>query len=185
VGERADGGQRYGGHAYRDALTTARNQGVPLVLPRAGALWRTDDGVVLRFIGPSLPFVANSRNDINENSVAFTLRYGSFCMLFTGDAGAAAETRFLAGGTDLQCEFLKVGHHGSAYSSTPKFIAAVRPRYAIISVGRHNMFGHPAPSTLATLRSFGATIYRTDEDGAVTVTTNGRDAAITAIDPRG
>jgi len=150
-------------------METARARGVPIVTPRAGSEWRTDDGLVLHFLGPSLPFVSGSRNDINENSVAFTLRYGGFCMLFTGDAGAAAEQRFLAERVDLRCVILKVGHHGSAYSSTPAFIAAVRPRYAIVSVGRHNLFGHPAPQTLATLRRFGATIYRTDEDGAVTI----------------
>jgi competence protein ComEC len=73
---------------------------------------------------------------------------------------------------------LKVGHHGSAYGSTPEFIATVHPRYAIISVGRHNTFGHPAPSTIATLQRFGATIYRTDEDGAARVTTDGTSVSI-------
>ncbi|HKE37825.1 MAG TPA: DNA internalization-related competence protein ComEC/Rec2, partial [Candidatus Baltobacteraceae bacterium] len=173
VAEIADGGQTYGGHAYRDCFDTARERRVPIVYPRAGAEWRTGDGVVLRFLGPSLPFIANSHNDINENSVAFTLRFRSFCMLFTGDAGAAAEERFLARGTDLHCEILKVGHHGSAYSSTPAFIAAVHPRYAVISVGRHNLFGHPAPQTIETLRSYGATIYRTDQDGAATILSDG------------
>lgn len=170
VAEIADSGQTYGGHAYQDCLTVARTDHLPIVYPRAGAEWRTDDGVTLHFLGPSLPFIANSRNDINENSVAFILRYAHFCMLFTGDAGAAAEGRFLGEGVDLRCEILKVGHHGSAYSSTPAFVEAVRPRYAIVSVGRHNLFGHPAPQTIATLRRFGATIYRTDEGGAVTIT---------------
>jgi len=174
VAQLADSGQRYGGHAYRDAIETARLDGVPILYPRAGAIWRTDDGIVLRFLGPALPLIAGSRNDINENSIAFTLRYRSFCMLFTGDAGAAAEARFLAEGVDLHCDVLKVGHHGSAYGSTPAFLAAVRPRYAIVSVGRHNMFGHPAPSTIATLQRFGAVIYRTDEDGAVTIATDGK-----------
>jgi competence protein ComEC len=181
----ADSGQHYGGHAYLDALATARSQTLPMIYPRAGAKWRTDDGVMLDFLGPSLPLISNSRNDINENSIAFTLRYKSFCMLFTGDAGAAAEERFLAEGADLRCEVLKVGHHGSAYGSTPQFIAAVQPRYAIVSVGRHNLFGHPAPVTLETLRRFGATIYRTDEDGAVTVTTDGNQIVIsTMLEPR-
>lgn len=169
----SDGGQRYGGHAYQDALATARIENVPVVHPRAEMEWRTDDGVSLHFLGPSLPFIANSRNDINENSVAFTLRYRSFCMLFTGDAGAAAEERFLRERADLRCDVLKVGHHGSAYSSTPAFIDAVHPRYAIISVGRHNLFGHPAASTLQTLQRAGAEIYRTDENGAITITTDG------------
>jgi competence protein ComEC len=68
---------------------------------------------------------------------------------------------------------LKVGHHGSAYGSSSEFIAAVHPQYAIISVGRHNMFGHPAPSTIERLQRFGARVYRTDEHGAILVSTNG------------
>jgi hypothetical protein len=69
-------------------------------------------------------------------------------------------------------DVLKVGHHGSAYASTPEFIAAVHPHAAIISVGRHNTFGHPAPSTLKTLALAGAQIYRTDRCGAATFTAN-------------
>lgn len=178
VAELADSGQIYGGHAYHDCLDTARADGVPIVYPRAGNVWRTNDGVVLDFIGPSLPFISGGNNDINDNSIAFTLRYRNFCMLFTGDAGTSAEQRFLHEQVDLRCEILKVGHHGSAYGTTPQFLAAVRPRIAIISVGRHNVFGHPAPSTLATLRRFGARIYRTDEDGAVAVTTDGQSETI-------
>lgn len=173
VAEFADGGQRYGGHAYRDAIAEASARNVPSVYPGAGALWRTDDAVSLQFLGPSLPFIARSRNDINENSIAFLLRYKSFCMLFTGDAGAAAEQRFLSEGVDLRCAVLKVGHHGSAYGTTPQFLAAVRPRYALISVGRHNLFGHPAPQTVAALRRAGAIVYRTDEDGAVSIASDG------------
>ncbi len=82
---------------------------------------------------------------------------------------------------DLRCQVLKVGHHGSAYSSSSAFIAAVRPQYAIISVGRHNMFGHPAPSTIATLERFGAHVYRTDENGAVTITTDGTHITVSPM----
>jgi competence protein ComEC len=78
---------------------------------------------------------------------------------------------------------LKVGHHGSAYSSSPAFIAAVHPRYAIISVGRHNMFGHPAPGTIAMLQRFGARIYRTDQNAAVSLITDGEMPAIKSMLP--
>lgn len=176
-----DGGQRYGGHAYRDALATAASEHVPLVNPRAGARWSLDDGVTLDFLGPSLPLIARSRNDINENSVAFLLRYRWFCMLFTGDAGAAAEERFLAGNGDLRCDVLKVGHHGSAYGSTARFVRAVRPRYAIVSVGRHNLFGHPAAATISTLRRYGAIVLRTDENGAVTIESDGTHTTVTPM----
>jgi len=172
VAEIADSGQSYGGHAYHDCLDTARADHVPVVYPRAGDVWRTDDGVTLTFIGPSLPFIGG-KNAINDNSIAFILQYKLFRMLFTGDAGVAAEQRFLAEGIDLSANVLKVGHHGSAYSSSPEFITAVHPRYAIISVGRHNMFGHPAPSTIEALRYLGATIFRTDKNGGVSVLTIG------------
>ncbi len=182
VAEVADGGQRYGGHAYLDAIQTARTQRVPVIYPRAAAQWRTDDGVMLRFIGPSLPFIGG-RNAINSNSIAFVLQYRRFRMLFTGDAGSESEARFLTERIDLRADVLKVGHHGSAYGSSPTFVAAVAPKYAIISVGRHNLFGHPAPSTLATLRRFGARIYRTDENGAVTIVSDGTTETVTSMLP--
>ena len=175
----ADSGQRYGGHAYHDCLDTAAADRVPVVQARADALWRTNDGVTLTFVGPSLPFISG-KNAINDNSIAFILQYRSFRMLFTGDAGVDAERRFLGSGLDLHADVLKVGHHGSAYSSSSEFIKAVHPRYAVISVGRHNLFGHPAPSTVATLRQFGATIYRTDQDAAVSILTNGSSTRVTA-----
>ncbi len=104
-------------------------------------------------------------------------------MLLTGDAGVAAEQRFLSEGLDLRVDVLTVGHHGSAYSSSSAFIAAVHPRYAIISVGRHNMFGHPAPSTIETLLRFGARIYRSDKNGAASVATDGKHIEISDMLP--
>jgi competence protein ComEC len=173
VGQLADSGQRYGGSAYHDAIATARADRVPLLYPRAGDVWHTDDGLTLTFVGPSMPFISGGTNDINDNSVAFILQYGSFRMLFTGDAGTSAEQRFLAEGIDLHADVLKVGHHGSAYGTTDAFLAAVRPRYAIISVGRHNIFGHPAPSTIERLQRLHVRIFRTDQNGATVITTNG------------
>jgi competence protein ComEC len=148
--------------------------------PRAGDVWRTDDGVTFRFLGPSLPYIAGGRNDINDNSLVFLLTYEHFRMLFTGDAGESAERRLLASGADLHADVLKVGHHGSAYGTTPAFVRAVHPTSAVISVGRHNLFGHPAPSTLRTLRDAGVRVYRTDRDGAIVITVDGTR---TAIDP--
>lgn len=183
VGEFADSGQRYGGYAYNDALQTVRAEHVPIVYPRAGTVWHTNDGIALTFIGPSLPFI-ESNNTINDNSIAFILRYKQFRMLFTGDAGVAAEQRFVNEGIDLHADVLKVGHHGSAYSSSPAFIGAVHPRYAIISVGRHNMFGHPAASTIETLQRIGARVYRTDENGATIILTDGQEVRIATMLPQ-
>lgn len=103
VTEFADSGQQYSGYAYRDAIATARADRIPIVYPRAGAVWKTDDGITLTFIGPSLPFI-ESTNTINDNSIAFLLQYKQFRMLFTGDAGVAAERRFLSEGIDLHAD---------------------------------------------------------------------------------
>ena len=165
----ADSGQQYGGRAFNDGLREAALHHVPVHVARCGDRWATDDGVSLSVLSPCGALFADGKNDVNENSVVVMLTYGDFRMLFMGDAGFKAEQRLLASGADLHADVLKVGHHGSAYSSTPAFIAAVYPRFAVISVGRHNLFGHPAATTLAMLRRAAVTIYRTDLCGAIIV----------------
>jgi len=170
----ADSGQNYAGHAYRDALAVAHARGTAVRVTRGGDVWHTDDGVTFRFFGPTLPLLANTRSDINSNSLVFRLEYGRFNMLFTGDAGAETEQRLLASGENLRADVLKVGHHGSAYGTSAAFLDAVAPRAAIISVGRNNLFGHPAPETLAELADHGIHVLRTDRDGAITIHSDGR-----------
>ena len=169
VGWVADSGQQYGGHAYHDALAAARLRGVPVVVPACHQRW-VDDEVRLTFLTTCGPPFKDGPNDVNENSLVVLVQYGTLRALFMGDAGFQSEERLLAQSDDLHADILKVGHHGSAYSSSAAFIAAVHPRFAIVSVGRHNLFGHPAPTTLETLRRAGASIFRTDQCGAVTVT---------------
>ncbi|MDQ6827155.1 MAG: DNA internalization-related competence protein ComEC/Rec2 [Candidatus Eremiobacteraeota bacterium] len=178
-----DSGQAYRGFAYRDAMEVAHALNIKNFQPRAGNLFTTDDNVKFEFLGPSLPFLTGTRNDINNNSLVFMLQYKSFRMLFTGDAGSESEQQILNQGVDLHADVLKVGHHGSAYSSTTAFIEAVHPKYAIISVGRYNLFGHPAPQTILTLRSVGARVYRTDQDCAISIASDGDDPAVSPMCP--
>jgi competence protein ComEC len=178
VGWVADSGQQYGGHAYNDALAAARTRRVPIIVPTCHQRW-VDDEVMLIFLSPcGSPFV-DGKNDVNENSLVVLVRYGAMRALLMGDAGFQSEQRLLAQGVDLHADILKVGHHGSAYSSGTAFIDAVRPHVAIISVGRHNLFGHPAPATLETLRAAGASVFRTDQCGAVTIVFEGANTLTT------
>ena len=103
------------------------------------------------------------------------LRYGKRTLLLPGDAEKAAERAILAENSeeDLQADVLKVGHHGSKNSAMPEFLAAVRPRVAIISAGESNPYGHPSPELVKRLEDVGVSILRTDRDGAIHVLTDG------------
>jgi competence protein ComEC len=163
----ADSGQRYGGRAFNDGLREAAEHHVPIRIARCGDRLSTDDGVVLSVLSPCGTLLADGKNDVNENSVVVMLHYAAFRMLLTGDAGFETEQRLLRERTDLRADVLKVGHHGSAYASSSEFLEAVHPRAALISVGRHNLFGHPAPATITHLEAAGITVYRTDRCGAI------------------
>jgi competence protein ComEC len=173
VREIADSGQAYGGRAFSDCLHFAHDRGVHVSTVTSGMRWTTDDGVILDVLSPSEPFLSETGDDINENSVVVRLSYRvgdtTFRALFMGDAGEAEERRLLQRGDDVAAQLLKVGHHGSRYASTEPFLAAVHPAVALISVGRRNTFGHPAPETIEALARVGARIYRTDRCGAVRV----------------
>jgi competence protein ComEC len=169
VGMIFDSGQAYNGRAYRDAMEAVHVHRVPVVLARRGMRWASGDGVTINILAPSIPFLADTGDDVNENSVVALLEYRGFRELFMGDAGEASERKLLESSIDLRADAVKVGHHGSRYASTPAFVAIVRPRIAIISVGRHNTFGHPAPTTIDAWDHAGADILRTDQCGAISL----------------
>lgn len=104
--------------------------------------------------------------DENENSLVFKTTLGGMNWLFTGDIGKEIE-RQLVMDQELMIDVLKVAHHGSNTSTDPQFIQGIKPKYAFISVGKNNRYGHPTTEVISTLRNNGVTILRTDEHGAV------------------
>ena len=168
MGTLYDSAQLYGGPAYQRALDVIRQRGIAWRRAVRGESFDLGSQAHVKILAPELPLITGTSSDINNNSVVLRVEFGRTAMLFTGDAQAEAEARLLAhGSAELRADILKVGHHGSAYSSTPEFLAAVRPKIAIISCGRHNVFGHPSPRTLALLVSTGAQVYRTDVNGGI------------------
>jgi competence protein ComEC len=103
----------------------------------------------------------------NNDSMVLRVTYGSTSVLLEGDAEKAVERR-IASLHPLHSDLLKVGHHGSATSTTPEILAAVKPAFAVISVGFHTSFGLPKADVLARLQAAGVRVYRTDLNGAVT-----------------
>lgn len=103
----------------------------------------------------------------NESSLVLMLYTGEDKILFTGDIGTKTESLLIESGLNLDCDILKVAHHGSKYSTSPEFLERCSPGIAVISVGANNFYGHPSPDTLARLESCGCDIFRTDKEGAV------------------
>lgn len=115
------------------------------------------------------------KSNLNLSSIVIRMTYGTQSFLFMGDA----ETENESSRTWPQTTVLKVGHHGSNTSSSQKFLNEVKPEIAVISVGTGNMYGHPKQTTLNKLTKIGAKIYRTDENGTVTITTDGKTSTVT------
>lgn len=112
------------------------------------------------------PFASKNSETLNNCSIVVRLEYGDVSLLFTGDAGEDVETRLVREyGAGLRSGILKVGHHGSRYSSTSPFLAAVRPEKAYIEVGAANNYGHPHPEAVSRLLAAGAEVFRTDLSG--------------------
>ena len=111
----------------------------------------------------------------NDYSVAILLEYGKNRFLFTGDAEEASETEMLSNGIELSADVYKVAHHGSRSASTQEFLNAVRPKYAVISCGEGNSYGHPHAEVLNRLRSMGVEVFRTDEQGSIIASSDGEN----------
>jgi competence protein ComEC len=173
-------GEREGlGGGYASLLASMRARDVPILRPDSLCGSHSIGGVRIEVLAPC-PGPSSDRNP-NDNSFVLRVTYGSRAFLLVGDAQADEENELLARAVgQLRADVLKVGHHGSATSSSPGFLAAVAPREAVVSVGRRNRFGHPHPTTLSSLAACGAHVWRTDRDGAITATTNGVDLQVRA-----
>jgi competence protein ComEC len=118
-----------------------------------------------------------SENSINNNALVCKLYYKNFTMLFTGDIEEETEKKLISLYSDsklLNSTVLKVAHHGSKSSSTEDFLNLVNPQFALIGVGKNNLYGHPNEDVLKRLENLGAIVYRTDKNGEITISTNGQ-----------
>ena len=114
----------------------------------------------------------------NENSLVFRLIYGRFTALLTGYMRKSGEAAVLRRTEDIGAQLLKVGHHGSRSATSDLFLEMTRPRWAVISAGRGNPYGHPSPDVLARLERHGARTFVTMKHGAVTYEKGGESYVI-------
>ena len=120
-------------------------------------------------------FAPNKSNyeEINNYSIVIKMIYNDTSYLFTGDAEVISEEEMLNNNLDLSADVLKIGHHGSKSSTSQKFLNKVNPKYAVISVGKDNDYGHPKQTTMDKLRNNNVTVYRTDELGTIVMISDG------------
>ncbi len=172
-----DGGVVYASDVYDSLLTRTRAAHVAWRLARTDDTL-TIDGVHLRILGPDSLTAARAR-DPNEASVVVMAEYRGARVLLTGDAERDEESRILDRfGDEIRADVLKVGHHGSITSSTARFLDAVHPRVALVSVGADNSYGHPSAQVMHDLQRRQVELLRTDQDGTVVVSTDGRTLRI-------
>ena len=164
---------------YREALEAARAAGITWERVRPG-IRRVIDDVELEFLAPDSAW-ARELADPNEASVVVRARYRAVRFLLVGDAEREEERWLVAHDSlALRADVLKVGHHGSTTSTTERFLRAVRPSIALVSVGAGNTYGHPGPQVLASLAASGATVLRTDRQGHLVVRSDGSTLEIQA-----
>jgi len=165
-------GEPLGKPLYLDWLAEVEASGARWTPARSGDRLVVDS-VVFEVLSPD-PRWASIPMDANEHSVVLRVRYGVVTLLFAGDAGLPVEAR-LAGRVG-RVDVLKIGHHGSRSATSTRWLAELQPATAIISVGRGNRYGHPAPDVLDRLARAGIAVLRTDRAGTITLTTDGTRA---------
>lgn len=158
---------------YNDFLTAVEKQGLELTVPEAGDSFELGSSLVT-FIAP----IHEEYSNLNNTSIVVKITYEETSFLFTGDIEREAEEDILAAGFDISADVLKVGHHGSETSTTYPFLREVMPEIAVISVAE-GKYGHPAEAVLSRFRDSDTRVYRTDMQGHIKITSDGKTLTVT------
>ena len=171
-----DSGQSTTTALYRNYLSQIQKKNIPFQVIGVGDKnIELGSGAQLKVLGPKKPLLTGTEADLNNNSLVLRLSYGEFSLLLTGDAEKEAEALMLkADSAGLKSTLLKVAHHGSNSSTTPQFLTAVAPEAVLICVGANNDYHHPHPSTMKKFEQKKLPVYRTDLNGTITVSSDGK-----------
>lgn len=161
-------------NTFEDVLDSVKNKNLKITTPNIG------DEFKLGMSNFEVLYLNSEASDLNDTSIVLKLTYGNNSYLFMGDASKKIEKEILD--KNISVDVLKVGHHGSEYSSSSEFLEKVQAKYAIISVGKDNIYKHPKNITLENLESTNIEIYRTDELGTIKTISDGNNIKITYED---
>lgn len=157
---------------YEEVITAAKEKNVNEIYPKVGNSINLGNATIM--------VVAPNRDDYSEennNSIILKITYGNVSYLFCGDAEIESEYDMAENGIDISADVIKIGHHGSDTSTSQMLLNTVSPRYAVISVGKDNSYGHPTSQILNRLKEYGIKYFRTDEEGTIVSITDGENIA--------
>ena len=158
---------------FEDVLDAISNKGLTITTPEVGYVFEvgnTKCEVMCAGTGTT-----EENSNLNLSSIVIRMVYGEESFLFMGDAEEKNESSIQWPQTTV----LKVGHHGSDTSSSESFLNQVKPEISVISVGINNTYGHPKKTTLDKLNALETSIYRTDQNGTITITCDGTNCVVT------
>lgn len=168
---------------YSEFLKVIKEKNIFIVIAEAGEAIHFDKNLELDILSP---MISNSNifskqsegfgsggNNVNDTSIVGKLMFKNFSIMLMGDATSKIESRLLTYGENLKSDILKVGHHGSKYSSSLNFLRFVSPKAAVIEVGEKNRYGHPSPAALSRLKMADVNIFRTDLNGDIKILSDG------------
>lgn len=157
--------------SFRSLINSISQKGLKITEAKAGLQLDLGPGVQAELLAPN----STNYEEVNDYSAVLRLTYGQTTFLFTGDAQNESEQEMINAGYDLKADVLKIGHHGSQTSTSITFLNKVKPKTAVISVGKDNDYGHPTATILKRLQKSGVNIYRTDNSGTIVAESDGKN----------
>lgn len=158
---------------FMDVLDALDGRNLKYTVPNKGDTLKLGDANI------KVIYPGDDKSNINDSSIVLKITYGKNSFLLTGDATSNVERKIY--NEDIKSDVLKVAHHGSSYSSTDVFLDRVKPYYAVISVGKNNIYNHPSNKTLEKLNKRNIKVYRTDLEGTIVFISDGDNLSVKAL----
>ena len=174
-----DSGLIYSSGGYEKYIDLIKERKIKFMIPKKGEFLDWGNRVTAQVIYPQVPPEKRGHLSPNNNSIVIRMEYGDISFLFTGDCEHEGEMEITHSGARNNVTILKAGHHGSETATGSDYYFNADPEVVILNVGQRNKFNHPHWKTEKTLRETGADIYRTDHDGTITITTDGKTYNVT------
>jgi len=162
---------------FKDVVSATKKKGLKFTTPKIGNVFELGEGK-FQVLAPN----SSKYKDLNDYSIVIRFEYGNRSFMFTGDAEAHSEKEIINNGLELRSDVLKAGHHGSRSSSSNEFLKKVKPKYAIISCGKDNDYGHPHKEIIERYNKLGIKMLRTDELGTIVCLSDGESIEFVSKD---